>query len=49
MLNWGFTLINDAKETIDSRSEFGDDAKSAFSMLSAWDSNTLGDLSPDAL
>ncbi|KAJ3512632.1 hypothetical protein NLJ89_g3412 [Agrocybe chaxingu] len=39
-------------DTIDSRSEFGDDAKSAFSMASNfndWELNTLGDLSPDAL
>ncbi|KAJ7072348.1 glycoside hydrolase family 63 protein [Mycena amicta] len=36
-------------ETIDSRSEFGDDSKSAFSAMSAFDLNTLGDLSPDAL
>ncbi|KAJ7647363.1 glycoside hydrolase family 63 protein [Roridomyces roridus] len=39
-------------ETIDSRSEFGDDAKSAksaFSLMSAFDANTLGDISPDAL
>ncbi|KAF9038280.1 hypothetical protein BDZ89DRAFT_1129641 [Hymenopellis radicata] len=36
-------------ETIDSRSEFGDDAKSAFSAMSSFDRNTLGDLSPDAL
>ncbi|SJK97239.1 related to glucosidase I [Armillaria ostoyae] len=36
-------------ETIDSRSEFGDDAKSAFSMMSGFDLHTLGDLSPDAL
>ncbi|KAF8210200.1 Six-hairpin glycosidase-like protein [Mycena galopus ATCC 62051] len=33
-------------ETIDSRSEFGDETKSAFS---AYDLNTLGDISPDAL
>ena len=38
------------QETIDSRSEFGDDAKSAFSTTSAWDPlHTLNDLSPDAL
>ncbi|KAJ7783099.1 glycoside hydrolase family 63 protein [Mycena metata] len=39
-------------ETIDSRSEFGDDAKSAFSTfstMSAFDLNTLGDISPEAL
>ncbi|KAJ7218094.1 glycoside hydrolase family 63 protein [Mycena pura] len=36
-------------ETIDSRSEFGDDARSAFSAMSVFDLNTLGDLSPDAL
>lgn len=37
------------KETIDSRSEFGEDTKSAFSVMSQFDRNTLGDLSPDAL
>ena len=43
------------KESIDSRSEFGDDARSvsAFSTASAafdkWELNTLGDISPDAL
>ncbi|KAJ7287565.1 glycoside hydrolase family 63 protein [Mycena rebaudengoi] len=36
-------------ETMDSRSEFGDDTKSAFSTMSALDLNTLGDISPDAL
>ncbi|KAJ6609886.1 Six-hairpin glycosidase-like protein [Mycena sp. CBHHK59/15] len=36
-------------ETMDSRSEFGDDTKSAFSTMSAFDLNTLGDISPDAL
>lgn len=37
-------------ETIDSRSEFGDDAKSAFSTISASDPlHTLYDVSPDAL
>ncbi|KAH7875369.1 glycoside hydrolase family 63 protein [Lentinula edodes] len=36
-------------ETIDSQSEFGDDNRSAFSMMSAYDRNTLGDISPDAL
>ncbi|KAJ7703229.1 Six-hairpin glycosidase-like protein [Mycena rosella] len=36
-------------ETIDSHSEFGDDTKSAFSTMSAFDLNTLGDISPDAL
>ncbi|KAF7321252.1 Glycoside hydrolase family 63 protein [Mycena kentingensis (nom. inval.)] len=37
-------------ETIDSRSEFGDDSKSAFSAFSIFDANhTLGDISPDAL
>jgi hypothetical protein len=39
----------DAQETMDSRSEFGDDTKSAFSTMSALDLNTLGDISPDAL
>ncbi|KAF7298214.1 Glycoside hydrolase family 63 protein [Mycena chlorophos] len=38
-------------ETIDSRSEFGDDVKSAFSVsgMSVFDMSTMGDLSPDAL
>ncbi|KAF7376117.1 hypothetical protein MSAN_00026600 [Mycena sanguinolenta] len=36
-------------ETIDSRSEFGDETRSAFSTMSAFDLNTLGDISPDAL
>ncbi|KAJ7188305.1 glycoside hydrolase family 63 protein [Mycena filopes] len=39
-------------ETIDSHSEFGDDTKSAFSTfsaMSAFDLNTLGDISPEAL
>ncbi|ESK97413.1 glycoside hydrolase family 63 protein [Moniliophthora roreri MCA 2997] len=36
-------------ETIDSHSEFGEEAKSPFSTMSAWDRNTLGDISPDAL
>ncbi|TFK74071.1 glycoside hydrolase family 63 protein [Pluteus cervinus] len=33
-------------ETIDSRSEYDDDTKS---IMSGWDINTLGDISPDAL
>ncbi|KAJ7594579.1 glycoside hydrolase family 63 protein [Mycena floridula] len=36
-------------ETMDSRSEYGDDAKSAFSTMSAFDTHTLGDISPEAL
>ncbi|PPQ83621.1 hypothetical protein CVT25_006306 [Psilocybe cyanescens] len=41
-------------DTIDSRSEFGDDAKSvsgfsAVSNFDNWELNTLGDISPDAL
>ncbi|KAF8893397.1 Six-hairpin glycosidase-like protein [Infundibulicybe gibba] len=37
-------------ETIDSHSEFGEDTKSAFSAVGTFDdTNTLGDLSPDAL
>ncbi|CAK5281518.1 unnamed protein product [Mycena citricolor] len=38
-------------ETMDSRSEFDDtrSARSAFSMASAFDTHTLGDISPDAL
>lgn len=37
------------QETIGGESEFGDDAKSSFSMMSGYDRNTLGDISPDAL
>ncbi|KAH7888809.1 Six-hairpin glycosidase-like protein [Phlebopus sp. FC_14] len=36
-------------ETIDSQSEYGDDARSLYSAMSAMDLNTLGDVSPDAL
>ncbi|KAH9978847.1 Six-hairpin glycosidase-like protein [Lactifluus volemus] len=36
-------------ETIDSRSEYGDDVHSLMSAFSASDLNTLGDVSPDAL
>ncbi|KII92355.1 hypothetical protein PLICRDRAFT_102685 [Plicaturopsis crispa FD-325 SS-3] len=36
-------------EMIDTQSEYGDDAQSAFSAMSAADLNTLGDISPDAL
>jgi hypothetical protein len=31
------------------QSEHGDDAQSAYSAVSAFDQNSLGDLSPDAL
>jgi hypothetical protein len=42
------------QETIDSRSEFGEDAKSTYSgnysvATSFIDTNTYGDISPDAL
>jgi len=36
-------------ETLDPQSEYGDDAVSAYSSISAADLNTLGDISPDAL
>ncbi|KAI9509176.1 Six-hairpin glycosidase-like protein [Russula earlei] len=36
-------------ETLDSRSEYGDEAHSLMSAVSANDLNTLGDVSPDAL
>lgn len=61
MFNYSFCtlifLITHAQDNIDSRSEFEDDNKSvksasAFSVVSNFDNfdtNTLGDISPDAL
>ena len=49
-----FFLITHVQDNIDSKSEFEDDNKSAsaFSVVSNldnFDTNTLGDISPDAL
>jgi hypothetical protein len=38
-----------SQETLDSRSEYGDDIHSLMSAVSANDLNTLGDVSPEAL
>ena len=54
LLHVEFPDGSSVQDNIDSRSEFGDDNKSAsgfsaVSNLDDFDTNTLGDISPDAL